>query len=455
MLSTNHQAPPGQDNNWSFRINPVQDDPVAQELSHIVNRSQTRIIRNIEERSGATLQILKGRVTSPPPGGLRVTASHNNVQQGADNLWQAIDQSPQTRWSSRAVQQPGMWFQIDLGQVGPVSGVTLDNAVSPQDYPRGYIVRLSADQQTWTTVAENRTNNGPLKVNFAARQARYIRIEQTGSNSVYWWSIHAIDIGGETPLTLKSSHNNVQQGSDNILQAIDGHPETRWSSRAAQQPGMWLEVDLTETRQVRGLSLQSARSPLDYPRGYRVQLSTDHSRWVEVAQHPQNEGELAVIFGPQSARYLRVEQTGQADPWWWSVHELTVDFTTKLGLRSSHNNVQQGTDNILQATDGRPESRWSSRAAQQPGMWLEIDIGQVRTVSGLVLESARSPLDYPRGYVVQVSTDRQAWQEVARQPNNETELDVTFKPQSVRYLRVEQTGQADPWWWSIHEIVIK
>jgi hypothetical protein len=88
-------------------------------------------------------------------------------------------------------------------------------------------------------------------------------------------------------------------------------------------------------------------------------------------------------------------------------------------------------------------------------MWLEIDMGQVRPVSGLVLESARSPLDYPRGYVVQVSTDRQAWQEVARQPNNETELDVTFKPQSARYLRVEQTGQADPWWWSIHEVTIK
>jgi hypothetical protein len=71
------------------------------------------------------------------------------------------------------------------------------------------------------------------------------------------------------------------------------------------------------------------------------------------------------------------------------------------------------------------------------------------------LDNEASPRDYPRGYRVNVSTDRTHWAEVAANPNNTAPLDVSFAPREVRYIRVEQTGRSDRWWWSIHEIELK
>lgn len=396
------------------------------------------------------------RSTDQPPGQLRVSASHNNVQTGADNLLQAIDGNPTTRWATRALQQPGMWFQIDLGEVRSVGQVRLDNAGSPQDHPRGYRVEVSTNASSWTTVAEKPTNDQPLNVTFSPRSARYVRIVQTGRADQFWWSIHEVTVADEVRPTVRASHNNVFTGPNSLSFVFDGDINTRWATRAIQEPGMWFEIDLNETKAVSGLRLDSTPSPNDYPLGYLIQLSLDGQQWVTVAQNPNNTGSVNVDFTARSARYIRIEQTGRSDRWWWAIHEIEVK-TGELGLTAtaSHNNVSSGADNILQALDGRPETRWSSRTPQRPGMWFEIDLNRVRTVNGLRLESAGSPNDFPRGYIVRVSTDRQQWLEVARNPNNDQALDINFSAQEVRYLRIEQTGTSDTWWWSINEVVVK
>jgi hypothetical protein len=392
------------------------------------------------------------------PGRLSLKSSHANRQQGAENLRQAIDGNPYTRWSTQQPQQPGMWLQIDLGEVRPVSQVRLDNEQSPADYPRGYVVQVSPDGQDWTTVAENPVNDRPLNVTFSPRDVRLIYIEQTGSDSVYWWSIHAIEVSGEVKMSARTSHNNIQVGADNLAQALDGRPETRWSSRSLQRPGMWLELDLHETRTVSGLTLDTTGSPSDYPRGYVVRLSTDGQNWEEVARRDQNDRALEVSFSPRTARYIRIEQTGSTDNWWWSVHGVTISsdpFTPSPTARASHNNVQAGADNLAQALDDRPETRWSSRTLQEPGMWFELDLHETRTISGLALDTAGSPNDYPHGYVVRLSTDGQGWEEVARLDQNDRTLEVSFSPRPARYIRVEQTGSTDNWWWSIHGVTIR
>ncbi len=263
-------------------------------------------------------------ISPPAPAGMSVSASHNNRQQGFDNVRQAIDNNPYTRWSTLQPQRPGMWFQIDLGQVRTLSQVRLNNEPSPLDYPRGYIVKVSRDGHNWTTVADNPLNDRPLNVTFSPRQVRFIRIEQTGSDPVFWWSIHEFGFSGEVRASASASHNNVLVGADNVMQALDGRPETRWSTRALQRPGMWFEIDLNTTRTVRGLALDTAGSPNDYPRGYIVRLSEDHNRWEEVARNDHNDRALDITFSPLPARYIRIEQTGSADRWWWSIHQVTV-----------------------------------------------------------------------------------------------------------------------------------
>jgi hypothetical protein len=80
-----------------------------------------------------------------------------------------------------------------LHETRTVSGLALDNAGSPQDYPRGYIVRLSADGRNWREAARNEHNTAALDAGFSAQPARFIRIEQTGAAG-WWWSIHGVTV---------------------------------------------------------------------------------------------------------------------------------------------------------------------------------------------------------------------------------------------------------------------
>ncbi|MEW5956140.1 MAG: discoidin domain-containing protein [Chloroflexota bacterium] len=267
-------------------------------------------------------------VTPPAPlpeGQLRATASHNNVLQGVDNLQQALDKNPYTRWSTLQPQRPGMWFQLDLGRLQTVAQVQLDNANSPLDFPYGYVIKVSQNGQNWETVAENPHNREPLNVVFPARQVRLIRIEQTGSSDRWWWSIHEIQVSDQVRVTGRASHNNVLVGADNVLQALDGNVQTRWSTRTLQRPGQWFEVDLNATRTIKRIVLDNSNSPHDYPRGYVIRLSPDRQNWVEVARRDQNSGPVEVSFAPQAARFIRIEQIGNADRWWWSIHRIGVE----------------------------------------------------------------------------------------------------------------------------------
>ncbi len=272
------------------------------------------------------IKVTSDPVFPPPPSGqVKATASHNNVQQGYDNLQQALDNNPATRWSTVSPQQPGMWFELDLGQAQTISQVQLDNGSSPMDYPRGYVMKVSSDRQKWEVVGQNPQNDNPVNVVFTPRPVRFIRVEQTGSADRWWWSIHEVRVSATPRVTARASHNNVVSGADNILQALDGNAQTRWSTRTLQQPGQWFELDLNTTRILKRLIVDSAGSSFDYPRGYIIRISEDGRNWVEIARNDRNAGSLDLTFSPRPGRFIRIEQTGSADRWWWSIHRVGVE----------------------------------------------------------------------------------------------------------------------------------
>ena len=91
------------------------------------------------------------------------------------------------------------------------------------------------------------------------------------------------------------------------------------------QPGMWFQIELPKAQLVRGLSLDSAGSALDYPGGYEVRVSDDGKKWSKVlasgsGSHPETE----IAFAPVNARYIRVTQTGHRPGKFWSIHELGI-----------------------------------------------------------------------------------------------------------------------------------
>ena len=114
-----------------------------------------------------------------PDAGWRASASHNPA--GAAG---AFDY---TRWSSGGVQQPGMWFLIELPQATSLTGIQFASppagggasAPAAPASPRRYRVDVSRDGQAWEQVADGQGGGRTTTISFAPVTARFVRITQT------------------------------------------------------------------------------------------------------------------------------------------------------------------------------------------------------------------------------------------------------------------------------------
>ena len=107
----------------------------------------------------------------------------------------AIDGDAGTRWPTRQFQEPGQMFAVDFGSRKLFERIVLDTEANPNDYPRGYIVRGSDDNINFTTIATGGEPGGTTTISLPAPVTyRYLSIEQTGSSSSNWWSIHEINL---------------------------------------------------------------------------------------------------------------------------------------------------------------------------------------------------------------------------------------------------------------------
>jgi hypothetical protein len=163
---------------------------------------------------------------------------------------------------------------------------------------------------------------------FAPVQGRYIQVEQTGSAS-NWWSIAELNAAynGTGALTEVApagwtASASATGGADVAQQALDGQIGTRWTSGKQQAAGQWFQVDLGSVQAVKQIDLDAHSS--DYPRAYQVQVSQDGQTWSDpVATGTGHEPYVSIPFGSQTARYIRVTQTGSATAW-WSIAEIKV-----------------------------------------------------------------------------------------------------------------------------------
>jgi hypothetical protein len=100
-----------------------------------------------------------------------------------------------SRWAARTAQSPGQFFLIDMLKTQRFNKIVLASEGNPFDDPRGYKVMVSNDGVQWgAAIASGAGSSATTTVSFSARSARYIRIEQTGSDPSNWWSIHELSV---------------------------------------------------------------------------------------------------------------------------------------------------------------------------------------------------------------------------------------------------------------------
>ena len=240
-------------------------------------------------------------------------ASHNSV-----DLVMALDGNPNSAWDSRANQTPGMWFEVDLGQVLVLDRVRI--ASPGRGFPVGYRMWLSEDGQDWRLVAEQARNWTNVEVGFAPCRARYLRMEQTGQPD--WpatWMISEIMVSVTSPWAgATASHFASDAGW-----ACDARPDTVWSTRnAKQRPGMWFQLDMGSPRRIERVTLE--HPPNRQPRGYVMEVSVDGQTWQEVARNDDNWGRAEARFPATQARHVRVRTTNSSPYHPWGIRSIGV-----------------------------------------------------------------------------------------------------------------------------------
>ncbi len=111
----------------------------------------------------------------------------------ASITYRAMDGRTSSRWSTRENQRDGQWFEIDLGKKVKFNKIVLDTSNNPNDYPRGYKVKVSNTGDYYRTAATGSGNGAVTTIDFDEENARFIWIKQTGSAS-NWWSIGEVNV---------------------------------------------------------------------------------------------------------------------------------------------------------------------------------------------------------------------------------------------------------------------
>ncbi|MBX2847959.1 MAG: discoidin domain-containing protein [Acidiferrobacterales bacterium] len=144
----------------------------------------------------------------------------------------------------------------------------------------------------------------------------------------------------------------------------------------------------------------------------------------------------------------------------WDLEAAYVDYAepvapensldrTKWAITASHNNSE--VNNMI---DGSVSSRWTTREKQTSGQWIEIDLSQAKSFNRIELDSSNSANDFPSQYSFYVSNNRSNWGAAIASGSGQAITKINFTTKTARYIRIEQNGSSQNYWWSIHELNI-
>jgi hypothetical protein len=232
------------------------------------------------------------------------------------------------RFSSDAYQEPGMWFEVDMGSVQSFDQVAIDSGGYRGDYAAGFDVEVSNDGTKFTPVYFSAGVASPETAAFSPQHARYIRILLTASSTKNWWSIVGFAVyAANTTTTLPAAPAtggglgpNVYvfspgESAGSIQSTLNGISNAQAANQFAAaryqilfEPGTY----------------GSAADPLVFTVGY----------YESVAGLGQNPGQVVINGAINSYNQCTNGNQSQCyatDNFWRSVSNLTINVTGMTG----------------------------------------------------------------------------------------------------------------------------
>jgi hypothetical protein len=121
------------------------------------------------------------------------SGDHIPIEVPAEN---AIDGDYWTGWRDMTkTQYNTQWFSVDMHEEKTFNKIVLDNTWALWDSPNQFSVFLSDDGVKWSNpIATGKGELGITTISFPTQKARYIRVNQTGTDATYHWSIYEFDV---------------------------------------------------------------------------------------------------------------------------------------------------------------------------------------------------------------------------------------------------------------------
>lgn len=242
----------------------------------------------------------------------------------------AFDGDGSTRWESEWQTDPS-WIAIGLKQKSSIEAlnITWEGAAAAV-----YQIEVSDDGKKWKSVKKIEDGQAGEKRLIQLDKpvtAKYLRIlGEKRTLEEYGYSIFEIELnpvtlkGEEKVKIVKALSSSVQDGNENELAAdfaVDGNPETRWSS-AFEDP-QWLSVELDAPAKVNAVKIkwESASAKV-----YKIQVSGDGDTWADVADISDGKAdeERMISFKPVKAKYVRMHGEQRNGEWGYSIWEMEV-----------------------------------------------------------------------------------------------------------------------------------
>jgi mono/diheme cytochrome c family protein/glucose/arabinose dehydrogenase len=205
------------------------------------------------------------------------------------------------------------------GLTGPVNGKTYQAQMIP----------MANNTDEWLAdiasyVRKSFGNNGRF-----IEKAEVSRLRrELASRTTPWTTDELKRTGPHQPLENRSAWKlTASHNAKDLTKTVDGNPETRWDTHTPQTPGMWVQVELPQPANVAGLDLDTASSKGDWPRGWKIELSTDGQTWSKPILEGRSENASVTEFmfpKASNTKFIRITDTGSVKGLYWSIHELDV-----------------------------------------------------------------------------------------------------------------------------------
>jgi hypothetical protein len=382
----------------------------------------------------------------------------------------AIDRDAGTRWRT-TMRSADAWLQVDLGGVHPVAMVAWVPG-SYQEVPLGFRLDTSLDGVQWTVAREVPTYYGPLywaaghpmgrvrwgrvEARFPTRSARYVRVTHLGLDARFPWTVRELFV--------------YEAGDTRPVPSLDPY------AAAAALVAMGARRVYADHGEGPRL-VEAAPAPLlALPDNVRVDLYgllPPLERLPFLAPAPDS----AVAFpvdapsGPSIEATLRsagISFTATDVGGYRLLGRLTPPATSSRLAQAAPARVtaEPAGDDPRAAVDGRAESRWSTRAPQAPGQWLEVELEAPAELGGVELDLGGAVLEYPRGLAIRVLGEG-SWVDVDATVRwvgplvwtgthvlraGVERVVVSFPSIRARALRLVQTGHDAFYPWSVAEL---